>query len=66
MSVQPRENIRAWGYEATGNYFETLGVQPLLGRFFGPQEDGTPGAPFGRGSVKHIRQFNYLAEPRTQ
>lgn len=44
MSVQPRENIRAWGYEATGNYFETLGIQPLLGRFFGPQEDDRPGA----------------------
>ena len=44
MSVQPRENIRAWGYEATGNYFETLGIQPLLGRFFGPQDDDKPGA----------------------
>jgi MacB-like protein len=44
MSVQPRENIRAWGYEATGNYFETLGVKPLLGRFFGPQDDDTLGA----------------------
>ena len=44
MSVQPRENIRAWGYEVTGNYFETLGIQPLLGRFFGPQEDDRPGA----------------------
>jgi predicted permease len=44
MSVQPRENIRAWGYEATGNYFETLGVEPLLGRFFGPRDDDEPGA----------------------
>ncbi|HEY3453288.1 MAG TPA: ABC transporter permease [Bryobacteraceae bacterium] len=44
MSVQPRENIRAWGYEATGNYFETLGVQPLLGRFFGTEDDDEPGA----------------------
>jgi predicted permease len=44
MSVQPRENIRAWGYEATGNYFETLGVEPFLGRFFGPREDEKPGA----------------------
>lgn len=24
----------AWAYLATGNYFDTLGVQPLLGRFF--------------------------------
>ena len=44
MSVQPRESYRVWGYEATGNYFETLGIQPLLGRFFSPDEDGKPGA----------------------
>jgi len=28
-----------WGYEATGNYFEMLGVQPLLGRFFTQADD---------------------------
>ena len=41
--VQPRDNFRVWGYEATGNYFQTLGVPPFLGRFFGPQEDDKPG-----------------------
>src|SRR5229473_1079219 len=30
---------RAWGYLATGNYFETLGLKPALGRFFTPAED---------------------------
>jgi predicted permease len=40
MSVAAGENHRAWGYEATGNYFDTLGIQPALGRFFGPAEDG--------------------------
>lgn len=44
MSIQARENFRAWGYEASGNYFETLGVKPFLGRFFGPAEDDQPGA----------------------
>ncbi len=44
LGIQGRESSRVWGYEASGNYFETLGVQPLLGRFFGPSEDGKPGA----------------------
>jgi predicted permease len=44
MSIQARENYLVWGYDATGNYFETLGVKPLLGRFFGPAEDDKPGA----------------------
>jgi predicted permease len=35
---------RAWGYLVTGNYFETLGIQPALGRFFTPAEDAHPGA----------------------
>jgi predicted permease len=44
MSIQGRESFRVWGYEASGNYFETLGIKPLLGRFFGPAEDGKPDA----------------------
>jgi len=28
----------------TGNYFSTLGLRPSRGRFFLPEEDGTPGA----------------------
>ena len=44
MSVRAGENYREWGYEVSGNYFQTLGIQPLLGRFFGPAEDGQPGA----------------------
>ena len=28
-----------WGYEASGNYFDMLGIKPLLGRFFHPAED---------------------------
>jgi predicted permease len=35
---------QAWGYLATGNYFELLEVRPALGRFFGPGDDVTPGA----------------------
>jgi len=40
MSLENGENAqRLWGYLVTGNYFETLQVHPVLGRFFGPAED---------------------------
>ena len=35
---------RVWGFLATGNYFETLGIQPALGRFFTPADDAHVGA----------------------
>ncbi len=44
LSLHTRDNSRAWGYEASGNYFQTLGIKPALGRFFGPSEDDKPGA----------------------
>jgi predicted permease len=37
-------NERVWGYLATGNSFEVLGVKPALGRFFTPDDDKAPGA----------------------
>ena len=33
-----------WGYLATGNYFQGLGVTPAAGRFFTADEDRQPGA----------------------
>lgn len=30
---------RVWALVVTGNYFEALGVQPAVGRFFTPEED---------------------------
>lgn len=33
-----------WGYLATGNYFDLLGVRPAAGRLFHPNDDGAPGA----------------------
>ncbi|HEX4810157.1 MAG TPA: ABC transporter permease [Bryobacteraceae bacterium] len=35
---------RIWGYLATGNYFDLLGVKPALGRFFHPEDDRKVGA----------------------
>jgi predicted permease len=38
---------RMWGYLATGNYFDALGVQPVAGRFFHQDDDRQPGdSPF--------------------
>ena len=37
----------AWLYEASGNYFDALGIQPYLGRFFhGSDEHGPNSAPY--------------------
>jgi len=38
---------RAWGYEVSGNYFDALGIQPYLGRFFhASDEHGPNSAPY--------------------
>src|SRR5438552_11802400 len=37
-------NERIWGYLASGNYFDVLGIKAALGRTFLPEEDRTPGA----------------------
>jgi predicted permease len=37
----------AWPYEATGNYFDALGIQPYVGRFFHTSDEhGNNSAPF--------------------
>ena len=38
------QSERAVGEMVSGNYFETLGVQPFLGRLISPEDDRTPGA----------------------
>ncbi len=38
------QSERAVGEMVSGNYFETLGVQPFLGRLIEPEDDRTPGA----------------------
>ena len=44
ISMQGSKPDRALTNYVTGNYFQVLGVQPLLGRFFLPSEGKTPGA----------------------
>jgi predicted permease len=46
VGLDPAPEI-LWGYLATGNYFQALGISPAAGRFFAPEEDTQPGAaPF--------------------
>src|SRR5579871_6399466 len=33
------KNSHIWGFEASGNYFDVLGVHPVLGRTFAPEDD---------------------------
>ncbi len=42
-----RNPSQAWTYEVTGNYFDALGIQPFLGRFFhGADEHGLNSVPY--------------------
>ncbi|HYL72607.1 MAG TPA: ABC transporter permease [Bryobacteraceae bacterium] len=36
---QGGKNAHIWGYEATGNYFDVLGVHAMLGRTLTPEDD---------------------------
>jgi len=54
---------RVWGYLATGNYFDVLGVKPALGRLFQPDDDRQPGAsPFAVLSYA-CWQSRFAADP---
>lgn len=44
LSMEGSRPDRVFTDYVTGNYFQALGVQPLLGRFFQPSEGLTPGA----------------------
>jgi hypothetical protein len=38
---------RSWGFATSGNYFDVLGIEPVLGRFFhASDEHGSASAPF--------------------
>jgi predicted permease len=42
-----KDASRVFGYQTSGNYFDTLGIQPYLGRFFhGSDEHGVNSAPY--------------------
>jgi predicted permease len=39
ISRSAAQNTRLWGFEVSGNYFDMLGVQPILGRLLHPADD---------------------------
>ena len=54
---------RTWLYEASGNYFDVLGIQPYLGRFFhASDEHGPDSAPFIVLGYAHW-QNHYQGDP---
>ena len=54
---------RVWGMVASANYFDVLGVQPILGRTFLPTEDEKPGgAPVAVISYR-LWQTHFGANP---
>ena len=54
----------AWPYLATGNYFDALGIQPYLGRFFhASDEKGINSAPYVVLSYAYWRS-HFLSSPR--
>ena len=52
-----------WGELVTGDYFSVLGVQPLLGRGFLPDEDRTPGEKPVVVLGHHFWQDRFHADP---
>src|ERR1700751_2740145 len=54
---------RVWGMVASANYFDVLGVQPLLGRGFLPEEDEKPGGAPVAGISYRLWQTQFGANP---
>jgi predicted permease len=63
LSMEAGKPDRVLTEYVTGNYFQALGVKPLLGRFFRPSEGATPGAdPYIVLSYAYWTQ-HYAADP---
>ena len=56
-------NERLWGYLASGNYFDVLGVRPVLGRFFTQEDDRAKGAHPVTVLTYNCWQKRFAADP---
>jgi predicted permease len=54
---------RTWGYLATGNYFDLLGVRPVTGRLFASSDDAPGANPVAVLSEEGWRRW-FAADPR--
>lgn len=58
-------NERLWGYLVTGNYFDVLGVQPALGRYFTQEDDKAKGAHPVTVITYDCWQRRFAGDPQT-
>src|SRR5262245_32608924 len=58
-------NERVWSYLVTGNYFGLLGVKPVLGRFFTPDDDRKPGGHPVAVLTYDCWQKRFAGDPQT-
>jgi predicted permease len=54
---------RLWGMVASANYFDVLGVRPILGRAFLPEEDEKPGGALVAVISYRLWQTHFGANP---
>jgi putative ABC transport system permease protein len=54
---------RIWGMVVASNYFETLGVKPIRGRAFLPEEDENPGGHAVTVISHHLWQGRFASDP---
>jgi len=54
---------RHFGWLVSANYFQTIGVQPVLGRAFDPAKDDEPGAPSAVVLAHHVWQSRFQSNP---
>lgn len=54
---------RVWGVFSSANYFQTLGIQPILGRAFVPEEGTRPGGASVVVLSYHLWQQHYGGDP---
>jgi predicted permease len=65
MSLETEHGAsRAWGYLATGNYFDVLGIEPAAGRFFRQEDDRRPGDSPVAVLSYDCWQRRFLGDPR--